>query len=88
MRAAEAAESATAVKDGLCVESNMTSGVDWRNRVPNAPPDARSLGTSESWNDGVQRGQAHGETEEEAWYQLDHTRRQPDGLDDPAESQR
>ena len=33
------------------VESNATTGVDWRNRVSNAPADARSLGTTESNGD-------------------------------------
>ena len=33
------------------VESNATTGVDWRNRMSNAPADARSLGTTESNGD-------------------------------------
>ena len=49
--AAMAAETKRAIRDREYVESNMVNGVDWRNRVPNAPPDARSLGTMESNGD-------------------------------------
>ena len=48
MSAAVPAETATASRDREYVESNISHGVDWRNRVPNAPSDARSLGTMES----------------------------------------
>ena len=51
MSAADPAESTTASTDRLYVESNMSNGVDWRNRVSNAPADARSLGTMESNGD-------------------------------------
>ena len=51
MSAAEPAESTTASSDRQYVESNMYNGVDWRNRVSNAPLDARSLGTMESNGD-------------------------------------
>ena len=51
MSAAEEAETKTATRDRLYVESNTSNGVDWRNRVPNAPADARSLGTMESNGD-------------------------------------
>ena len=58
MSAAVPAETTTAIRDREYVESNLSNGVDWRNRVPNAPPDARSLG-----GHGIQRRQAHCETE-------------------------
>ena len=51
MSAAVPAETTTAIRDREYVESNLRGGVDWRNRVPNAPPDARSLGTMESNGD-------------------------------------
>ena len=51
MSAAMAAETKRANRDREYVESNMVNGVDWRNRVPDAPPDARSLGTMESNGD-------------------------------------
>ena len=51
MSAAEAVEGKTAIRNRLYIESNISSGVDWRNRVPNAPPDARGLGTMESNGD-------------------------------------
>ena len=51
MSAAVPAETTTAIRDREYVESNLSVGVDWRNRVPNAPPDARSLGTMESNGD-------------------------------------
>ena len=38
-------------RDREYVESNVSTGMDWRNRVPNAPPNARSLGTMESNGD-------------------------------------
>ena len=51
MSAAVPAETTTAIRDREYVESNLRGGVDWRNQVPNAPPDARSLGTMESNGD-------------------------------------
>ena len=48
---AAAAETATANRDRRYVESNLLDGMDWRNRVANAPPGARSLGTMESNGD-------------------------------------
>ena len=51
MSAATEPETDTARRDRLYVESNVSNGVDWRNRVPNAPPDARGLGTMESNGD-------------------------------------
>ena len=33
------------------MESNVVAGADWRNRVANAPEDARGLGTMESNGD-------------------------------------
>lgn len=51
MAASPPAETATSIKDREYVESNLSNGVDWRNRVANAPPDARSLGTMESNGD-------------------------------------
>lgn len=51
MSAAEVAESKTAIRNREYVHSNVYIGTDWRNRVPNAPPDARSLGTMESNGD-------------------------------------
>ena len=51
MSAAEAVEGKTAIGNREYVESNISNGVDWRNRVPNAPSDARSLGTMESNGD-------------------------------------
>ena len=51
MSAAVPAETTTAIRDREYVESNVSTGMDWRNRVPNAPPDARSLGTMESNGD-------------------------------------
>ena len=62
------AQTKMAHRDREYDESNLRGGVDWRNRVPNAPPDARSLG-----NHGEQRGQAHCEPHEEPEYELDHT---------------
>ena len=83
MSAAVPAETTTAIRDREYVESNLRGGVDWRNRVPNAPPDARSLG-----NHGIQRGQAHREPNEEAGYELDDTGSAPYGQSDPVESER
>ena len=40
-----------AVYNRLYVESNVVTGVDWRNRVSYAPADARSLGAMESNGD-------------------------------------
>lgn len=51
MSSASEPETDTARRDREYVESNVSSGVDWRNRVPNAPPDARGLGTMESNGD-------------------------------------
>ena len=51
MSAAMPAETTTAIRDREYVESNVATGMDWRNRVPNAPPDALSLGTMESNGD-------------------------------------
>ncbi len=51
MYAAEAPETQTAIRDREYVESNLSNGVDWRNRVPNVPPGTRSLGTMESNGD-------------------------------------
>ena len=51
MSGAAPAETTTAIRDRQYVKSNLSNGVDWRNRVPNAPPDARSLGTMESNGD-------------------------------------
>ena len=51
MSAAEPAGSTTVSMDREYVKSNMSNGVDWRNRVSNAPIDARSLGTTESNGD-------------------------------------
>ena len=46
-----AAETKTAIRDREYIESNLVNAMDWRNRVPNAPPDARGLGTMESNGD-------------------------------------
>ena len=51
MSAAVPAETATASRDREYLESNISNGVDRRNRVPNAPSDARSLGTIQSNGD-------------------------------------
>ena len=51
MSAAAESETDTARRDREYVESNVSSGVDWRNRVSNAPADARGLGTMESNGD-------------------------------------
>ena len=51
MSAAPPAETTTAIRDREYVESNLRVGVDWRNRVPDAPSDARSLGAMESNGD-------------------------------------
>ena len=51
MSAAEPAETTTASRDREYVHSNVTVGMDWRNRIHNAPADARSLGTMESNGD-------------------------------------
>ena len=51
MCAAVAAETSGAAGYREYVESNLVNGVDWRNRVSNAPPEARSLGTMESNGD-------------------------------------
>ena len=51
MSAAVAAETKTAIRDREYIESNLVNAMDWRNRVPNAPPDARGLGTMESNGD-------------------------------------
>ena len=45
------AQTKMAHRDREYVESNVSTGMDWRNRVPKAPPDARSLGTMESNGD-------------------------------------
>ena len=81
MSAAVAAETKTAIRDREYIESNLVNAMDWRNRVPNAPP-----GRSRSGNDGIERRQAHGEPDEEAGHELDHTRGESNGQDDPAES--
>ena len=47
------AETTTAIGDREYVESNLLVGMDWRNRVHNAPPNARSLGTMESNGDNL-----------------------------------
>ena len=83
MSAAEAVEGKTAIRNREYVESNISNGVDWRNRVPNAPS-----GRSESGYYGVQRGQAHSQQNEEAGDELEHTRSEPDGQDDPAVQER
>ena len=49
--AAAPAETRTVAKDRRYVEHNVVAGIDWRNRVTTAPPDARSLGTMESNGD-------------------------------------
>ena len=51
MSASAPAETTTAIGDRKYVESNLVVGMDWRNRVSNAPPNARSLGTMESNGD-------------------------------------
>ena len=51
MATAPPAETATAIKDREYIKSNVVTGIDWRNRVHNAPPGARSLGTMESNGD-------------------------------------
>ena len=51
MSAAAESETDTARRDRLYVESNVVIGVDWRNRVSDAPADARGLGTMESNGD-------------------------------------
>ena len=53
MSAAAESETDTACRDRLYVESNVAIGVDWRNRVSDAPADARGLGTMESNGDKV-----------------------------------
>lgn len=58
MSAAVLADTTTAIRDREYVESNLRGGVDWRNRVPNAPPDARCLG-----NRGIKRGTSSLRTE-------------------------
>ena len=55
---------------------------------PAKPCPQRSVGCSESGDDGVQRRQAHSESDEETWYQLDDTGSQPNDQDDPTESER
>ena len=45
------AETNSAVKNRKYTENNVVVGVDWRNLVPDAPVDARSLGTMESNGD-------------------------------------
>ena len=51
MKEAAPAETRTATKDRGYVERNVTAGLDWRNRVSDAPEDSRSLGTMESNGD-------------------------------------
>ena len=51
MSAAAEPETDTARRDRLHVESNVVTGMDWRNRVSDPPSDARSLGTTESNGD-------------------------------------
>ncbi len=51
MKEAASAETRIATKDRGYVERNVTAGLDWRNRVSDAPKDARSLGTMESNGD-------------------------------------
>ena len=51
MSAAEPAETPTASRDREYVHSNVTTGMDWRNRICNTPAHARSLGTMESNGD-------------------------------------
>ena len=77
------AQTKMAHRDREYVESNLRGGVDWRNQVPNAPPDARSLG-----NHGIQRGQAHREPYEEPEYELDHTGSASNGQGEPVGSER
>ena len=83
MSAAAEPETDTARRDRAYVKSNVVTGVDWRNRVSAHPSDARSLGTMES-----NGGQAHGESDEEAGYELDDTWSTPNGQTDPNESER
>ena len=45
------AETDSAIRNRLYLESNVSNGVDWRIRVPDAPRDARSLGMMESNGD-------------------------------------
>ena len=51
MSSAPPSQTKMAYRDREYVESNVVTGVDWRNQIPNAPPDARSLGTMESNGD-------------------------------------
>lgn len=51
MSQAAAAETKSAVNNRKYTENNVVVGVDWRNVVPDAPADARSLGTMESNGD-------------------------------------
>ncbi len=83
MSSAPPAQTKMAHRDREYVESNVSTGMDWRNRVPKAPPDARSLG-----NHGEQRGQAHREPNEEAGYELDHTGSASNGQGDPVGPER
>ena len=51
MSAAVAAETPSAIRHREYVDKNVVAGMDWRNRVPDAPADARGLGTMESNGD-------------------------------------
>ena len=51
MSSAPPVQTKMAHRDREYVESKVVTGMDWRNRVPNAPPDAWSLGTMESNGD-------------------------------------
>ena len=51
MSSAVAAETPSAIRHREYVEKNVVAGMDWRNRVSDAPADARSLGTMESNGD-------------------------------------
>ena len=51
MSQAAPAETKSAVNNRKYTENNVVVGVDWRNVVPDAPVDARSLGTMESNGD-------------------------------------
>ena len=83
MSAAVPAETTTAIRDREYVESNLSNGVDWRNRVPNAPPDARSLGAMESNGDKLTANRM-----KKAGYELDYTRSASYVQSDPVESER
>ena len=77
MSAAEAVEGKTAIGNREYVESNIF----WRNRVPNAPSDART------GYYGVQRGQLTANRMKKRGM-MEHTRSEPDGQDDPLQERR